>query len=112
MSSEISVEAYQTKGAVEPLSTWLNKLKDKRAKAQIRARLARLPFGLLGDTKPVGNAVHELRISVGKGYRVYYANDNEKLIILLCGGDKKTQPQDIAKAKEYWNDYKARKRHC
>ena len=110
MAYEVLVEVYQTKNNVEPFSTWLQALKDRRAKAQIRARLTRLRLGLFGDTKPVGNAVHELRISIGKGYRVYYANDNDKVIILLCGGDKKTQPQDIAKAKEYWNDYKSRKR--
>lgn len=65
--------------------------------------------GLLGDWSGVGDGVCELRIDYGPGYRVYYAQDGKILILLLCGGDKRTQAKDIEKAHGYWKDYKARK---
>jgi putative addiction module killer protein len=63
----------------------------------------------LGDWRSVGDGVCELRIDYGPGYRVYYGQDGEALILLLCGGDKRTQAKDIEKAHGYWKDYKARK---
>jgi putative addiction module killer protein len=84
-------------------------LRDGRARARIIARIDRLSVGLLGDWKTVGEGVCELRIDYGPGYRVYYAQDGELLILLLCGGDKRTQTKDIEKAHGYWKDYKARK---
>jgi putative addiction module killer protein len=69
----------------------------------------RLSVGLFGDWKSVGDGVYELRIDYGPGYRVYYGQDGDILILLLSGGDKATQRKDIEKAHDYWKDYKARK---
>jgi putative addiction module killer protein len=62
----------------------------------------------LGDSKSVGEGVTELRVDYGPGYRVYFAREGQTLVILLCGGDKRTQEKDIQRAKQYWNDYKQR----
>ncbi|WP_298856079.1 type II toxin-antitoxin system RelE/ParE family toxin [uncultured Ruegeria sp.] len=78
---------------------WLKGLKDQRAKARILVRITRLSLGNPGDVKPVGEGVSELRISEGKGYRVYYVPRGDVLIILLCGGDKSSQQADIKTAK-------------
>jgi putative addiction module killer protein len=78
---------------------WLDRLKDRRGRAHILARLDRLTLGNLGDVKPVGSGVSELRIAHGPGYRVYLVQRGTVLIILLCGGDKSTQRRDIARAK-------------
>lgn len=67
---------------------WLRKLKDRRAVARVQVRIDRLAAGNPGDVKLVGGGVYELRIDHGPGYRVYYLQDGDKLILLLCGGDK------------------------
>ena len=77
---------------------WLNKLKDQSTKARIVARVNRLMEGLPGDVSPVGKGVSELRIHTGSGYRVYYYQQGNVCIILLCGGDKSTQSKDIENA--------------
>lgn len=69
-------------------------------------RIARLRLGNLGDSKSVGQGVYELKVHFGPGYRIYYGLDGEKLVLLLCGGDKKTQKKDIEKAKAFWENYK------
>ena len=79
---------------------WENKLKDKQAKALIAARLFRLAHGLAGDVKPVGEGISELRIHHGTGYRVYFKKTGDMIILLLCGGNKSSQQQDIKKAKQ------------
>lgn len=78
---------------------WLAALKDSVARKSIGRRLARLELGLLGDWKPVGDGVAELRFDHGPGYRVYFARHGDVVIILLCGGDKGSQSRDIARAK-------------
>ena len=78
---------------------WLDNLRDSRAKARIIARLDRMEKGNFGDVRPVGGGVNELRINYGPGYRVYFVRRGPVVVILLCGGDKKTQYADIAKAK-------------
>ncbi len=78
---------------------WESRLKDGKARALIAARLHRLANGLLGDVSPVGNGVSELRIHYGPGYRVYFIQRGEALIVLLCGGIKRTQLRDIETAK-------------
>ncbi len=80
-------------------ANWFAKLRDLRAKSRIDARVRRLSLGNAGDVKPVGGGISELRVDVGKGYRVYYINHNGSLIILLAGGDKSSQQRDIEKAK-------------
>ncbi len=78
---------------------WLDNLKDLRARAKIQTRIKRLQMGNFGDIKPVGEGVSELRITEGKGYRVYLKNQNGVIVILLCAGDKASQENDIKKAK-------------
>ena len=78
---------------------WLDRLKDRRGRARILARIDRLTVGHIGDAKPVGAGVSELRIDHGPGYRVYFVRRGALLIILLCGGDKGSQTRDILQAK-------------
>jgi len=79
---------------------WFDSLRDKRAKARIQVRIDRMGLGNFGDVAPVGEGVSELRIFYGPGYRVYFVQEGEVLVILLSGGDKSTQAKDISKAKE------------
>lgn len=83
----------------EAFSTWFNKLKDQNARSRILARLRRLELGNPGDVKPVGEGIGELRVDCGPGYRVYFVNRGSTIVILLCGGDKSTQAEDIKTAK-------------
>jgi putative addiction module killer protein len=91
------------------LTECLDELRDPVTRARIVARLDRLKAGLLGDWKSIGDGVFELRIDVGPGFRVYYGQEGNVLILLLCGGDKRTQTKDIENAHTYWKDYQARK---
>jgi putative addiction module killer protein len=87
---------------------WLSRLRDRQARSRILVRLDRLATGNPGDVKPVGDGISEMRIDYGPGYRVYYVRRGEIVIILLCGGDKSTQPRDVAQAKRIasaWKDY-------
>ena len=77
-----------------------------KAKAAVDVRVGRMEEGNFGDGKPVREGVSEMRIDVGTGYRVYYARAGTKIILLLCGGDKRRQSADIARARRYWADYK------
>lgn len=83
----------------ETFADWLAGVSDERAARRIAQRLVRLQSGLFGDVKPVGAGVSELRIDHGPGYRVYFTQRGRVLIVLLCGGDKRTQQRDIDKAK-------------
>lgn len=102
------IRNYLKLDGIVPFSEWLDSLRDRRAKAKIKARLDRVEEGNLGDYKSVGDGVFELRIDYGSGYRIYFGQQGSTVIILLCGGDKSTQDKDIAKAKEYWEDYRSR----
>lgn len=99
---------YVTKDDQCPFERWLETLRDRQARARIKKRLDRVEFGNLGDFKPVGEGVLELRVSYGPGYRIYFAQVEDLIILLLCGGDKSTQSQDILKAKQYWTDFQER----
>jgi len=81
---------------------WFKALKDLRAKAKIAMRLRRAENGNWGDCKSVGDGVFEMRITEGKGYRIYYARQGDIVYLLLNGGDKSTQAEDIASAKAVW----------
>ncbi|MCX8281979.1 type II toxin-antitoxin system RelE/ParE family toxin [Phyllobacterium sp. 0TCS1.6C] len=83
----------------EAFSIWFAKLKDLNARSRILTRLRRLELGNPGDAKAVGNGIRELRVNCGPGYRVYYVNRGNTIVILLCGGDKSTQVEDIKSAK-------------
>jgi putative addiction module killer protein len=78
---------------------WIDGLRDLRARARIQIRIRRLADGNPGDVKPVGEGISELRVDVGPGYRVYYVQRRGVFILLLCGGDKSTQQNDIASAR-------------
>lgn len=79
---------------------WFDSLRDRRARARIDARIRRLSLGNPGDVRPVGEGVSEMRIDYGPGYRVYYVQRGQALVILLAGGDKDTQDRDIRTAIE------------
>ncbi len=85
---------------------WLRRLRDPNARARIQARIRRLSLGNSGDAKPIGEGLSEMRIDYGPGYRVYYMQRGTMLIVLLCGGDKRTQQEDIARAKKIAADWK------
>jgi putative addiction module killer protein len=99
---------YVTPNGRRPLPDWIEGLRDRQAKARIKTRLDRLADGNFGDHHDVGEGVYELRIDWGPGYRVYCARIGELILLLLCGGDKRTQDKDIKRAKNYFKDYKAR----
>ncbi len=82
----------------EVFAKWLDGLRDLRARARVMARIERLAAGNPGDARPVGEGVSELRIHYGPGYRVYYIQHAQRLVVLLAGGDKKTQAKDIKTA--------------
>ncbi len=86
---------------------WLRKLKDLKVKGKILFRIQKIEHDEhFGDCKPVGHGIRELRVNYAKGYRVYFKEKDEKIIILLIGGDKSSQQKDIAKAKEIWGKLK------
>ena len=78
---------------------WMADQRDLQTRARIGARIDRLAFGHAGDVQPVGGGISELRIHFGPGYRVYFVRRGEAIILLLCGGDKGSQPRDIVLAK-------------
>ena len=89
----------------ETYRKWFKKLRDSMAKYALGQRIERLKMGNFGDSKTVGDSVFELRIDVGKGYRVYFKNKGNEIVILLVGGDKSTQDEDIKTAKKMAKDY-------
>jgi putative addiction module killer protein len=88
------VEVRQT----QEFSVWLHRLRDADAVARIVARIRRMEKGNPGDTRSVGKGILEMRIDYGPGYRIYYLHRGARIVILLCGGDKRTQQQDIRRA--------------
>jgi putative addiction module killer protein len=103
--SEFEILHYVTPAGRDPFGDWLNAMRDRRAAATILLRISRLQRGLFGDCKPVGGGVSELRVDIGPGYRVYFVRAGENIILLLCGGDKRRQHDDITQAKRYWSAY-------
>lgn len=101
----IQIVNYLTENGRSPFEKCFNSLKDRKAKQKIRLRLDSVQLGNLGDYKSLGDGIFELRIDYGGGYRIYYGQENLTIILLLCGGDKSTQKQDINQAKKYWKDY-------
>jgi len=104
----IEVLRYQSPDGKVPLNDWLSELRDPRIRAKLEIRFRRVSAGIFGDAKSVGEGVLELREDIGPGYRVYLGRHGSTLVILLCGGDKRTQNVDILKAKTYWQDWKRR----
>ena len=85
---------------------WLRKLRDPQARARVEMRIRRLSLGNAGDVQPIGEGLSEMRINYGLGYRVYYIQQSSVLVLLLCGGDKRTQQKDIAKARRIAAEWK------
>lgn len=105
---EKNVDIYLDQDGNAPYSIWVHSLADLRARAKVRERIARLRLGNMGDCAPVGEGVFELRIHYGPGYRVYFGQDGNRIVVLICGGIKKSQKKDIKAAKAMWKDYKER----
>jgi len=101
------VRIYATPNGRTPFTEWLEGLKDQRGRALIRQRLDRILVGKFGDCRNVSGAISELRVNFGPGYRVYFGRERND-VTLLCGGEKRTQPKDIARAKLYWAEYWSR----
>jgi putative addiction module killer protein len=99
------LEKYVTEKGKCPFDDWFGRLKDIKSHMVIDARLTRLRQGQMGTFRSVGHGVKELKIDYGPGYRVYFGEDGDTLVVLLCGGDKGSQGRDIKKAQEYWADY-------
>lgn len=104
------LEFYRTQNGRVPFIEWFESLRDARVQGRIEARLMSLESGNLGDYKSVGGGVYELRIHVGKGFRIYFGVVDNTIILLLCGGDKSSQQRDIERAKAYWRDFKETQR--
>ena len=105
MAKPKRVLVYADADHKEPFTDWFNGLRDVMGRKRILARVARLEQGNYGDCEPVGEGVSELRLFFGPGYRVYFGEDANGVVVLLCGGDKTTQNQDIKQAKAYWKEY-------
>jgi len=104
----LEVIHYETEMGEDLFAAWVKGLHDQQAAARIAARTGRLVLGLFGDCKSVGNGVWELRVDWGPGYRVYYAQSGQRVILLLCGGDKRGQSKDIKRAIRLWQDWQRR----
>ena len=103
------LEEYVTEDGTSPFGVWFASLNPVAA-AKVVVALNRIERGAISNVKPVGEGVSEYRIDFGPGYRIYFGMDGASLIILLIGGAKKRQQRDIAAAKRFWADYKARKK--
>ena len=108
LPSEVSVEYFVDAGGVSPFAAWFAAL-DVAAAARVSVAIERIGRGAVSNVKGVGEGVLEYRIDAGPGYRIYFGRDGATLVILLAGGTKRRQNQDIEAAKRRWADYKARK---
>jgi putative addiction module killer protein len=103
------VRHYVTEDGKDIYQTWLRKLRDTKARVATVKRIDRMQAGNFGDHKFCRDGVWEFRIDIGVGYRVYYAIADQKIVLLLCGGDKRTQDSDISTACKYWQSWQRRK---
>ena len=99
------IRYYVTARGACPVRSWLEELQDLKAKRTVARRIYRIIPGNFGDHKFIGGGVWEIRIDVGPGYRLYYGHIGASVVLLLCGGSKRTQTADIRKALAYWADY-------
>ena len=100
------LQFHRTSSGREPFPEWLESIRDVKTKTRIRKRLDQLEVGNFGDCRSVGGGVYELRLHFGPGYRIYFGEIDNTIVLLLCGGDKSSQTQDIERAKIYWLEYK------
>ena len=101
----LTVREYLDETGRSPFRSWLSTL-DRVTRARIQARILRFELGNLGDHKQVGRGVWEARLAFGPGYRVYFGKSGTDIVLLLLGGDKRSQPRDIERARRYWADYR------
>lgn len=92
----------------DPYMEWLRRMRDAQARIAVIRRIARIEHGNFGDHRFCRDGVWELRVDVGQGYRVYYGMSRQSVVLLLCGGDKRTQDTDIKRAVQYWQDWNRR----
>lgn len=104
----MGIAHYLTADGHDPVQDWMDAVRDMRARVAILRRLERMKVGNFGDHKFCRDGVWELRIDTGPGYRVYYAQAGQTLVLLLCGGDKRSQRSDIERASAYWQDWERR----
>jgi putative addiction module killer protein len=109
MIPSVDVLEYLDRQGRSPFAAWFDDL-DPAAAAKVAATVTRLSLGNMSNVKGVGAGVFETKIAFGPGYRVYFGKDGESLVILLAGGTKQRQQQDIKAAQERWQDYKDRKK--
>lgn len=105
-SRERGLQEYITRTGSHPFGEWLRSITDKTTRARIRTRISRLRLGNFGDCHGVGEGVNELRLDFGPGYRVYYGLIGDTTVLLLGGGDKRSQDRDIRAAKRHWREFK------
>ena len=105
----IEVREYIDEQDRSPFARWFDSL-NANAASRVATALARMEAGNLSNVKSVGGGVQEYRIQTGPGFRIYFGRDGDRLVILLGGGTKARQQQDINDAKQLWRDYKRRKR--
>jgi putative addiction module killer protein len=108
-SKQRKVLIYQNLLDKEPYTIWIKSLKNVETRARIRNRIRRLELGNFGDHRYLAGNMLELKIKLGPGYRVYLGEKGDSFVILLLGGDKKSQSNDIKIAKQYWKEYLSRK---
>ena len=101
-----NIRIYVDQNDREPFTEWLRSIRNRRTRRRIQTRIDRLEAGNLGDYRFVGDGVFELRFQFGPGYRVYFGQLDNTIIVLLCGGDKSSQVRDIEQAKTYWQTYR------
>jgi putative addiction module killer protein len=106
----MTVREHLTADGRNAFREWLKSLA-VATRARIQARVVRFEMGNLGDHKSVGDGVWEARVMFGPGYRIYFGRDGNTIIVLLLGGDKRTQAKDISRAQEFWHEYLEGKRH-
>lgn len=108
---EIEIEFYRTASGRNPFDDWFESILEMHTRSKILTRLDRLKLGNFGDCKAIGDGLAELRIHYGPGIRVYYSKIGNKVILLLCGGEKSSQTKDINKAKEFLREYQSREKN-
>lgn len=105
---KVVINYYEAQSGRFPFRDWFDSLKDKKTQARVQIAVDRLEDGNPGKCESVGAGVYELKLDFGPGYRVYFGQAESRIVILLFGGDKSTQPRDIKRAQEYWCDYRSR----
>lgn len=106
----MDIRHYLTASGHDPYQEWLDHLKDLTGRVAIQRRVDRVARGNFGEHRFLQEGVWELKIDVGPGYRVYYAQESTTVVLLLCGGSKRTQTSDIKTAVKYWLDYQQRRK--